>query len=511
MSNSYAGKILRLDLTHLGAEALALPADRELRLYLGGSGLALHFLKNYLLRTGLPLTPSNLPVIFMTGTLTGTPVPSSADFSLVSVDSSAGLRPAIGHSHGYWGPRLKFSGYDGLILVGQAPRPVFLEISPEGNCRFRDAKHLWGKGTRETERLVLRELGGSSEEMSVLTIGPAGERGFPEALVKNDQHYGVSRGSVGALLGQKNIKAISVRGSTRPETAQPQMLQEVASLWSRRLFQDPGPGHPPKGRLLKDAGFLRREIHETLNDPGIPISPQVEALISAAPTWKVNPFSSFNCEIACSFQATITSGPLQGTVVRMGGGSKCLEGETERFGIVDPAAALALTDYCEEIGWQPSRAVEEIADLLQKFQRGEVPGSDLGGSQPRMGDLSSALELLDFLLAHPERFPTPPFPQPNDALSSEEEIPAPQIPLPLAASTGREFFFPRDLFVSWIDCCGVCQFAAEGVPEIEDLLARALGAATGWEDFSVGEGLAVSQRIARLEEEVRRILKDRKG
>jgi len=198
VAGSYAGKILRVDLTHFRWETLPLPEAGELRLYVGGSGLALHFLKDHLLRAGSPYTPANTPLILMTGALTGVPVPSSADFSLVSLDFSAGLQPAVGHSHGYWGPRLKFSGYDGLILAGESPSPVFLEISREGNCRFRDARHLWGKGTRETERLVLRELGGSPEEMSVLTIGPAGERGFPEAMVKNDQHYGVSRGSVGS-------------------------------------------------------------------------------------------------------------------------------------------------------------------------------------------------------------------------------------------------------------------------------------------------------------------------
>lgn len=509
MAGSYAGRVLRVDLTHSRWTWSPLPADEELRLYLGGSGLALRFLRESFLGGGSALTRDTSPLILMTGALTGTGVPSSSDFSVAAVELKAKPQAAVGHSHGYWGPRLKFSGCDGVIIEGEAARPIFLEITPDGKCFFREAGDLWGTGTRESERRLLRALGDSAEEMSVLTIGPAGERGFPEALVKNDRHYGVSRGGVGTLLGRKKLKAITVRGTTRPPVAQPEVLEEISRMWSQRLFQEPPPGCPPKGKLLQNAGFLRRETHVALNDPGILLSPKVENLVSAAPSWKVTPFSSFNCEIACAFEARITSGPWRGTTVRMGGGSKCLEGDSERLGIEDPAAALALTDYCEEIGWQPSRAVRDLAVLMERFESGALTGEELGGIEPRRGDVESALEILDFLLAHPAALPEDSGAETEGSLSAEDSATFASIPLALPGEPRNKEDFPKDLFLRWIDCCGVCQFAVEGVPGIPDLLARALGAATGWDDFTAAEGLTASRRVVELEREIQQILDGR--
>lgn len=505
-AGSYAGRILHVDLTHSRWTWTPLPQDDELRLYLGGSGLALYLLRERLLGASHPLRPAAAPLILMTGALTGTAIPSSSDFSVATVETRGEAEAAVGHSHGYWGPRLKFSGFDGMIIEGEASRPVFLEISPAGNCFFREAGYLWGKGTRETENRVLHDLGGSQEEMSVLTIGPAGEAGLSEALLKNDRHYGVSRGSVGSLLGKKKLKAIAVRGTSRPAIARPRELEDITTRWSRRLFQEPSGNRPPKGRLLRNAGFLRRETHLALNDPGTALSPKVESLLSAAASWKVTPFSSFNCEIACAFEARITSGSLQGITVRMGGGSKCLEGDSERLGIEDAGAALALTDHCEEVGWQPSRAVRELAGLVERFESGALSAADLGGIVPRRGDVESALELLEFVLAHPAVLPEETRGGAGNAPRLYREDPSlPVAPAPAAGSREEETF-PKDLLLRWIDCCGVCQFAVEGIPDVPHLLARALGAATGWEDFTVAEGRAVSRRVVEMEEEFRRLL-----
>src|SRR5439155_15080232 len=141
------------------------------------------------------------------------------------------------NSGGHWGPELKYAGYDLLILEGRAPRPCTLVIA-EGRVDIRDASHLWGRTTSETEDALRAEIG--MPDAIIASIGPAGEKLVRFACIINDKHRAAGRSGVGAVLGSKNLKAIAVRGTGGVMLRRP--LEFMAANWAmhRKLAGSPG-------------------------------------------------------------------------------------------------------------------------------------------------------------------------------------------------------------------------------------------------------------------------------
>ena len=138
--NDYMGKILRVDLST--EELWDEPLNEEyVRNYIGGSGLGIRYLWDLVRPDTDPLGPDN-PLLFLTGPLTGTGGPSVGRFVVCSRSPRTGL---WGESNcgGFWGPELRFAGYDGLLVTGRASKPVYLWIQ-DGRAELRDASHLWG-------------------------------------------------------------------------------------------------------------------------------------------------------------------------------------------------------------------------------------------------------------------------------------------------------------------------------------------------------------------------------
>jgi aldehyde:ferredoxin oxidoreductase len=210
MTGGYMGKLLRVDLTAGRCVKAPLPDDAVLRKYVGGIGLGMRILMDET-TPKVKATDPEAPIMFMTGPLTGTSAPSSSNLAIVCLNYDTPYAVATGHSHGYWAAYLKHAGYDGVIVTGKAKKPVYLWIDDD-KVEIRDAAKVWGKDTRETERLIKRELG-DEEKISVACIGPAGEAMLHGASVKNDRNHGAHKGSVGAVMGSKHLKAIAVRGT----------------------------------------------------------------------------------------------------------------------------------------------------------------------------------------------------------------------------------------------------------------------------------------------------------
>src|SRR3990172_2122943 len=151
--NGYTGKLLFVDLSNnkILSENIN-PGDAEL--FIGGSGIAANILNNKTDSETDPLSPEN-PLIFMTGPLTGTPVPWSGRHAVVSLSPLTGI---WGESYcgGTWGSELKRAGYDGVIIRGKAENPVYLWIK-NGKAEIRNSFHIWGKDTYEVESLIKKE------------------------------------------------------------------------------------------------------------------------------------------------------------------------------------------------------------------------------------------------------------------------------------------------------------------------------------------------------------------
>ncbi|MHA1453992.1 MAG: aldehyde ferredoxin oxidoreductase family protein [Promethearchaeota archaeon] len=187
-------------------------SDKTIKSYLGGRGLAGKlFVDDVESKINLdPLSEEN-ELVFATGILTGTIVPTSGRLALVT---KSPLTNTIFFSNtgGYFAPDMKKSGYDALIIRGKASTPQYLVINGE-NIEIKDASKLWGLNTRETLNELKKFEG---EKIHILVIGPAGENLVSFAYIMNDgDHRAFGRGGVGAVMGSKNLKAIVVKKQTK--------------------------------------------------------------------------------------------------------------------------------------------------------------------------------------------------------------------------------------------------------------------------------------------------------
>jgi aldehyde:ferredoxin oxidoreductase len=207
MLGGYIGKLLFVDLTK-GEIKEEAPEESLYRDFMGGYGLGARILYSRQ-RGGVdPLGPENT-LGFTTGPITGMRgMVMAPRFTVV------GKSPLTGgwgdaNSGGYFGPYLKFAGYDAVFFSGISPRPVYLFID-NGQAELRDAAHLWGKDSRETDDGLKSELGAT---VAVACIGPAGERLSLIASVMHDVGSAAARSGLGAVMGSKRLKAVAVRGT----------------------------------------------------------------------------------------------------------------------------------------------------------------------------------------------------------------------------------------------------------------------------------------------------------
>ena len=224
----YKGKILRVGLSRekISIESLG---DLFYRRYVGGEGFVAYFLLKEL-KPGVDPLGSENKLIFAAGPLTGTSVAGSGRNS---VGAKSPLTGGFGEAEvgGYWGAELKHAGFDAIIFEGKAESPVYLWVH-DGEAEIRDASHLWGKDTGDTQRIIQEELG--DKLVRVAQIGPGGENLVRYACMINDLHHAAGRTGMGAVMGSKNLKAVAVRGHEKAKVADAEKLKELAK-W---LIQD---------------------------------------------------------------------------------------------------------------------------------------------------------------------------------------------------------------------------------------------------------------------------------
>ncbi|MBI4523513.1 MAG: aldehyde ferredoxin oxidoreductase, partial [Deltaproteobacteria bacterium] len=233
LPGGYMGKVLRVNLTTGSIKDENLPEEPLLRKFIGGQALASYILLNELALEATPFGPEN-KVVIMTGPITGTGLtPGGTKATAVYLSPLTGYTLGRGATSGFWPTYLKASGYDGIIIEGVSPKPVYLFIH-EGRAELRDASHLWGNGTRATEDRLRKEV--RIRDAKVLCIGPAGENLNRAGMLVNDYNHSAAH-SGGAVFGSKKLKAIVVYGSGRPRIHDKQRLIEAGLRWRATLEQ----------------------------------------------------------------------------------------------------------------------------------------------------------------------------------------------------------------------------------------------------------------------------------
>ena len=221
----WAGKILRVDLS-----SGKIKTEDTLRWgtdYFAGRGLAARIAWDELPPGIGAFDPEN-PLMFMPGVLVGTPAPSSGRTSICSVSPQAYPQEWFTRANvgGHWGTELKYAGYDGLIVTGQADKPVYLWIEDD-RVELRDAAHLWGKGIMAAQKNLLDELG---HDVRIMTIGQAGENRCRIAIIATETESAAGQGGFGAVMGAKRLKAVAVRGHGAIRVAHPEELLKQCNV-----------------------------------------------------------------------------------------------------------------------------------------------------------------------------------------------------------------------------------------------------------------------------------------
>jgi len=387
MMFGYMGKVLRVDLTarRTWDEPLS---EEPLRRYLGGAGLGAWYLYRETRPDTDPLSPDNL-LIFLTGPLVGTKVPTSGRHAVIAKSPLGQWGES--DSGGTWGQMLKRAGYDGILVSGASVAPVYLWVTAE-EVAIRPAQHLWGLDTYDVDPRLKAE---TASRAVVLAIGPAGERLARLAAVMNDGHDGraAGRAGLGAVMGSKRLKAIVVFGTLPMPIAHPDALLQTVKQTapvinertrSRRDFGTAGGILP--AAAIGDAPIKNWTLGTWDRFEKISGQRMAETILKGK-------YFCAACTIGCGREVEVASGPyapVKGagpeyeTLVSLG--SMCL---------VDDLEAVALgNELCNRYGLDTISTGGAIAFALEAFERGLLTLADTGGLALTWGDPRVMLTLV---------------------------------------------------------------------------------------------------------------------
>ena len=213
----WVGKNLRVDLST--GKIWTEPSLELGQRYIGARGVAARIAWEEIPPGTGPFDPENRLIIGV-GPLTGTSAPNSSRTTVCSLSPQAYPYEWFSYSSmgGFWGPMLKYAGYDMIIIQGQSPEPVYLWIDDD-HVELRDARHLWGQGLLTAQRRIIEEHG---EGVRVMAIGQAGENRSRIATITTGAGSAAGQGGFGAVMGAKRLKAIAVRGTGGVPIAHPE-------------------------------------------------------------------------------------------------------------------------------------------------------------------------------------------------------------------------------------------------------------------------------------------------
>lgn len=406
---AWTKKLLRINLTagEITTEPLNMEWAQE---YLGQRGLATKYFTEETDPNVDPLSPDN-KLIFATGPLTGTCASTGGRYSVITKGPLTGAI-ACSNSGGYFGPELKFSGYDMVILEGKSPTPVYLSIFND-KIQLRDASHLWGKTVWETDGAIKAEV--QDPLAHVATIGVSGEKGVLYSCIVNNMHRAAGRSGVGAVMGSKNLKAIVARGSNGVEVRDPQGFFAATDAGKKVLAENAvtGQGLPAFGtqvlmNVINESGAMpTRNCRDTVFEGAHDISAEAMAEPRRS-DGKANLSTNqgcFACTIACGRVSTIdpTHFTVQGEdKERYKHASGGLEYEAawalgSATGVNDLDALTYAQFLCNEHGLDPISLGSTIAAAMDLYEEGVINDSVTGGINLNFGNAEALVKVVELV------------------------------------------------------------------------------------------------------------------
>ena len=391
----FTGKILHVNLT-TGQIEIERPPEAFYRTYFGGSAMGTYYLLKHTPPGADPLGPENT-LSFMLSAATGASISGQSRCTVTAKSPTSGL---IGDSQagGFWPAELKFAGFDGIVLHGRSPAPVYLWIH-DGEAELRDAAHLWGgQITGDVERTIKEELG--DPKIEVAQVGPAGEKLAKLACIINMSNRAHGRTGMGAVMGSKNLKAIAVRGHGKIKVADSKAIAALARRAAKTL-----PDFPDM-QGLQDFGTASVIMYQNTVG-GLPTRnwlsgefEQAEAI--SGETMKDTVLKENHTCYACAVRCKrVVETEYKGTLIlpEYGGAEyETLSTLGSYCGVGDLKAVSLANQICAQQGLDTISTGATIAWAMECFERGLLTLEDTGGVALRFGDPDALLAILGQLV-----------------------------------------------------------------------------------------------------------------
>jgi aldehyde:ferredoxin oxidoreductase len=392
-AGGYFGQALIVDATDGTSAILPLPED-VLRAYIGGAGLGT-WLLHRIGQPGADPLSAGAPLAFVFSPLVGTPLTTSAKFAVVAKSPLTGmLTDALASSQ--FAIAGKLTGHDAIVISGRSERLSVLLADGDGT-RLIGAADLAGLSAAETDKRLRDRLG---RGWRVAAIGPAGERGVRYATISHDGRH-AGRGGLGAVMAAKNLKALAVRAAGKVATADPEAVLAAARDLRARSFGPATAKYRELGTLANLLAFNAISTLPTRNfqaatfDGAQHLAAEAAADVpggyaegsggaSVAGMRRVARSSCASCTIGCEH------------IYRVGNGKKARVEYENVFalgpmcGVSDPAAVLAASAACDDLGIDTISAGGTIAWAMECAERGLIDAPWL-----RFGDAGALLRALD--------------------------------------------------------------------------------------------------------------------
>ncbi len=362
-----SNKVMEVDLSSRTVNIYTI-TEQERTLYLGGKGLGLKLLFDRM-KPGIdPMVEENILAI-MPGVLMGTGAACSGRFAAVTKSPLTGIM-ASSSCGGPFGMSLKTAGWDGLLIKGKSPKPVYLYITAEGT-EFRDAETLWGMDALSAQEQI------TDKHSNALVIGPAGENGVRFAnIVTGERHVG--RTGMGAVMGSKNLKAVVAKGGEfRILPINQARFDKIKKKAASYIKSNPMTsqvytafGTPANTNLSNSAGILPvKNFSEGMHDEAYKISGE-----NMKESFHTKHHTCKPCSILCGKKGTFGDKELPvpefETVGLMG----------SNIGVFDPVRIAEWNRICSELGMDTISAGSTLAWVMEASEKGLIKSNLKFGS-----------------------------------------------------------------------------------------------------------------------------------
>lgn len=394
MIMGYNGKILKVNLTdgRIKSERIE---ESFYRKWLGGYGLAARIIYDELVPKCDPLGPLNI-VAFTTGPLTGL-TPFFAGSFYVSGKSPLTGAWADSRCGGDFGPKLKHAGYDAVFVYGRSEKPVYLKIDDDA-VEIKSANDVWGEDTYAADEILKKES--KDKSVSVVSIGPSGEKLSKIACIMNDKWRAAGRGGLGAVMGSKRLKAIVVRGTGKTSIADEKGLTDLTKDWLKIMKENSWLQHFSKvgtdGDLVPSAysGDAPVKNWGGSTDPDFKSVEKISA--DSLNAYGVKKYGCYGCSVACGLIVKVEKGPFTvgethkpeyETLAMFG--TNCLNDNLESI--------ICANDICNKYGLDTISTAAAIAFSIECYENGIISKQETDGLEMTWGNAEAIVKMTEKL------------------------------------------------------------------------------------------------------------------